>query len=133
MIVVDTNIISYFFLPTSFTEKATRAYETDPAWIAPQLWCSEFRNVLALYMRKGLVTFEDAISIQSEAEDLMIGNEFEIQSQHILALINNCACSAYDCEFIALAQQLSLKLLTEDKKILREFPKIAITLDQYLN
>ena len=49
MIVADTNVISYLLLPTGFSEQASQLYRIDPDWAAPELWRSEFRNVLALY------------------------------------------------------------------------------------
>ena len=56
MIVVDTNIIAYLYLPTDLTGQAERLLESDPEWAVPVLWRSEFRNVLALYLRKGLIS-----------------------------------------------------------------------------
>ena len=50
MIVVDTNILVYLYLPTKYTPHAEKLLENDPVWIAPYLWRSEFRNVLALLM-----------------------------------------------------------------------------------
>jgi hypothetical protein len=52
MIVADTNITSYLFLPTVYSEKVSRLYLQDTEWAAPSLWRSEFRNVLALYIRQ---------------------------------------------------------------------------------
>ena len=37
-------------------------------------------------------------------------------------------CSAYDCEFIALAIKLDAKVVMMDKKVLRAFPKRAMAL-----
>ncbi len=37
-------------------------------------------------------------------------------------------CSAYDCEFVALAIKLNTHLVTMDKKLLRAFPKCALAL-----
>jgi predicted nucleic acid-binding protein len=45
-----------------------------------------------------------------------------------LELVRDSDCSAYDCEFIALSMKLDTKLVTVDKKLLRAFPKRAITL-----
>ncbi|MEE9493322.1 MAG: hypothetical protein V3W04_08100 [Gammaproteobacteria bacterium] len=59
-------------------------------------------------------------------------NEYEISSAHIMQLVNTSSCSAYDCEFVALAQYLDIPLITADKKILGEFPKVAKSLDTYL-
>lgn len=132
MIVADTNIISYLLLPTEFSDKASQLYQLDPEWAAPLLWRSEFRNVLALYMRQKIITLADALVIQEEAEALMMDREFTVPSVSVLSLTDSSTCSAYDCEFVALARQLSVKLITEDKKILAEFPGVAIPLAGYV-
>ena len=133
MIAVDTNIISYFYLPSVYSDKVNSLFQYDPDWCAPKFWRSEFRNVLALYLRKGLININDAFDFQEEAEELMDGNEFFVNSRHILTLVNESKCSAYDCEFVALAQQLNVKLVTEDKKIISEFKDIAVNLDTFLS
>ena len=51
MIIVDTNVISYFYLPGQRSEQARQGVAIDPQWIAPWLWRSEFRNALILYVR----------------------------------------------------------------------------------
>ena len=133
MIVVDTNIISYLFLPTVYSEKSSRLYLQDAEWAAPSIWCSEFRNVLALYIRQQILSLSEALAIQEEAEALMVDHEFSVTSVQVLTLTDSSQCSAYDCEFVALAKQLSVKLVTEDKKILREFPEVTVSLDDFLN
>ena len=132
MIVVDTNIITYFYLPTPYSERAERLFEQDSQWCAPSLWRSEFRNVLALYLRKELITLEEAFEILENAELMMEDHEFYLTSRHILTLVDSSSCSAYDCEFVALAEQLNLKLVTEDQKILFEFGDRAINIDTFL-
>lgn len=37
-------------------------------------------------------------------------------------------CSAYDCEFVALAMALGVKLMTMDAKLLKAFPTLAVPL-----
>jgi predicted nucleic acid-binding protein len=132
MIVVDTNIIAYLYLPTELTGHAERLLETDPEWVAPLLWRSEFRNVLALYLRKGLLTLADAVRIQDEAEALLAEQEYSTVSRDVLGLVAASSCSAYDCEFVALARTLKVKLVTMDRKILAEFPETAISLTDVL-
>jgi len=133
MIVADTNIISYLLLPTSFSASADTLYQIDSHWVAPTLWKSEFRNVLALYLRKELVTFEKALQLQDSAELLMTDNEYNITSAQVLSLVTKSTCSSYDCEFISLAQHLNIKLVTQDKKVLREFPSCAVTIDEFIS
>lgn len=132
MIVADINIISYLFLPTSYSEKASQLYRVDPEWAAPELWRSEFRNVLALYLRQNVISLTEALALQDEAESLMIDLEFTLPSVAVMNLVASSNCSVYDCEFVALARQLSVKLVTQDKKLLREFPETAMSLDEFL-
>lgn len=125
MIVVDSNIIAYLFIPGEFTAKAERLLESESDWAAPVLWRSEFRNILAGYLRRGNLHFEQAVAIQYEAEQLLAGKEFDMDSRAVLALVQSSRCSAYDCEFVALAMKLGTKLITMDGKLLSEFPDIA--------
>lgn len=130
MIVVDSNVLAYLYLPTEFSSQAERLLAKQPSWAAPVLWRSELRNVLALYMRKNLLTIEQAYDIQTAAETLLAGAEYDVPSLEVLRLVESSECSAYDCEFVALAKQLGTKLVTADKKILKQFPKIAVSLAQ---
>jgi predicted nucleic acid-binding protein len=128
MIVVDTNVLAYLYLPGEYTAAAETLLEQDPDWAAPILWRSEFRNILAGYLRRKAITFEQANSLQREAESLLEGAEFEVESLAVLELVRDSDCCAYDCEFIALTMKLDTKLITMDKKLLRAFPKRAIAL-----
>jgi predicted nucleic acid-binding protein len=128
MIVVDSNILAYLYLPCEYTASAETLLERDPDWVAPILWRSEFRNILAGYMRRKTISFEQANSLQKEAESLLEGAEFEVDSYTVLELVRDSDCSAYDCEFVALALKLEIKLLTMDKKLLRAFPHRAMPL-----
>jgi predicted nucleic acid-binding protein len=128
MIVVDSNVLVYLYLPSEYTADAEALLESDPEWAAPVLWRSEFRNVLAGYMRRKALTFDQAYAVQCEAENLLAGSEFEVDSHAVLELVRDSECSAYDCEFIALATKLNTKLVTMDKKVLRAFPKRCVVL-----
>ena len=128
MIVVDSNILAYLYLPGDFTVAAEALLEKHSKWTAPVLWRSEFRNILAGYLRRKAITFERAHSIQAEAENLMSSAEFEVDSLAVLELVRDSDCSAYGCEFVALAMQMKCKLVTLDGKLLRAFPMHALSL-----
>ena len=128
MIVVDANIIAYLHLVGEFTDRAEALLKKDPEWAAPLLWQSEFRNLLAGYMRRKTLTFEETCELQAEAESLMAGGEHEVDSQSVLELVRESECSAYDCEYVALAMRLGVKLVTADGKLLKAFPKLAVPL-----
>lgn len=128
MIVVDTNVIAYLWLPGSRTTAAERLLRNDSDWNAPLLWRSEFRNVLAGCLRRGDLKLETALQIMSEAEGQMRSREFSVPSAQVLARVEESACSAYDCEFVVLAQELGVPLVTSDEKLLKSFPSVAQSL-----
>lgn len=128
MIVVDTNILAYLYLPTEFTPLAERLLEHEPDWRVPLLWRSELRNVLTLYLRRRLLSFDQAYAIQTEAETLLADREYTVDSFEVLRLVEDSECSAYDCEFVALARQLAVPLVTADQKVLKNFPRVATSL-----
>src|SRR6266480_2802994 len=112
--------------------EARAALAKYPHWIAPVLWRSEFRNVLALAIRQKALTIDAAQEIASKAEASFERREFAISSNAILQLVATSHCTAYDCEFVALAREHDVQLVTVDRQILREFPEVAISLDQFV-
>jgi len=118
VIVVDSNVLAYLYLPGEHTAAAEALMQRDAEWAVPVLWRSEFRNILAGYMRRKALTFEQANRLQREAESLLAGSEFEVDTLTVLELVRDSDCSAYDCEFVALALKLDTKLVTMDGKIL---------------
>ncbi len=132
MIVVDTNVLGSLYLPNQRSEKAEAVFRKDPQWAAPLLWRSELRNVLALYLRQHLMTLEKSFTIMDRAMRLMNGHEYHVISSRVLDLTITSGCSAYDCEFVALAEDLCVWLVTLDKLVLKQFPDVAISPDKYL-
>jgi predicted nucleic acid-binding protein len=132
MIVVDTNVISYFYLSGQRSEQAGQAMEIDPQWAAPRLWRSEFRNVLILSIRHRHLTLETAVEVMDKSLRLMAGREYDVASSRVLRLAATSRCSAYDCEFVALAEHLGVPLITVDKQVLAQFPDVAISLDAFV-
>ena len=78
------------------------------------------------------MNIDDILLIIQQAEQLLENREYEISSVHIMQLVESSQCSAYDCEFVALAEYLDVPLITADKKIIREFPGIANSVDSYI-
>lgn len=132
MIVIDTNILVPLLIPGPGTADSETLLRKDPDWVAPLLLRSEFRNVLAVQLRRKSLTLEEAFSAMTEAEMILGGNEFEVKSEVVLGLCARNDCSAYDCEYVALARSLRIPLITRDKALLAAFPDTAVRPEQLL-
>ena len=133
MIVVDTSIIASLWVPNDMEELAYEVLRKDPDWVAPLLWRSEIRNVLALYLRKNILELSTVLQSMQEAEQLMKSNAYEVNSTQVLQLVQHSSCSSYDCEFVALADDLGVQLVSFDKQICREFSGIAVHPKKFVN
>lgn len=126
MIVVDTNVIAYLLIRGERSEAMDRLQSGDPEWVAPRLWLDEFLNVLCTYERSGSIEPSNAVEILDDALALMDGQSYEIPPERVLATARRTGCSGYDSQYIALAEDLGVKLYTCDQKILNKCPDLAI-------
>lgn len=131
MIVSDTNLLIYLYVQGQRTEESEAVLRRDPVWIAPLLWRSEFRNSLIGLVRKDVLSLGEALSIVDEAERWLAGHEYSVVSRYVLTLADQSGCSAYDCEFVALARDLGVPLVTSDREILKAFPSLAVSPSTY--
>jgi predicted nucleic acid-binding protein len=122
VIVVDTNILAYHWLPGRRNAETEALLRHDPAWAAPLLWRSEFRNVLAGFMRSGRLSLSEAERAFRHAAGSLGGGEHMVSDHAVLELVARSRCTAYDCEFAALALALGTVLVTDDKALLAAFP-----------
>ena len=131
MIVADANLFAYLLLPGDLTASARRVLTRDPVWAAPVLWRSEVRNVLLGAMRQRRLVLEDAVEAVDVAAELVRGREYAVHSADVLRLAHGSGCSAYDCEYVALAQDLGVSLVTADRELLRAFPADTRSLAEF--
>ncbi len=131
MIAVDVNAIAYLWIPGELTSCAVRAFAKDPVWVSPILWRSEFRNILAGYLRRKEMSVADIERSLQGAHNCMNGREYILPSFLVMDCVARSNCSAYDCEYVALAKDLRIKLLTSDRDLLREFPDVAVSLREW--
>ena len=131
MIVADTNIMAYLIIGGAQTPLAEAALQRDPLWAVPHLWRSEFRNILATHLRQGLMTLAKANELMGDAEALLSRGEHDVSSEEVLGLASASRCTAYDCEYVALAYRLGVPLVTTDAQLLRAFPGVAVALSAF--
>ena len=132
MIVVDTNLIAYLLIEGERTETAERVLAADEDWNAPLIWRSELRNTLAKSVWRNLIDMGEAFRIMTEAESIMAAGEFPVVSGDVLSLAGSSGCSAYDAEFVVLARDLRVPLVTTDKELLEKFPETAVSPERFL-
>ena len=131
MIVVDVNTLAYLWIPGEMTPFAEKALTRDPHWVSSVLWRSEFRNLLAGYLRRGNLDRAAVGRCLHGAESQMAGHEYLIPSERVMQKVMGSNCSAYDCEYVALAEDLNAPLVTTDKQILSSFPSLATSLKSF--
>jgi predicted nucleic acid-binding protein len=133
MIVVDSNVIAYCWIHGERTSLAHRLRRLDPDWHAPVLWRSELRNILIGYRRDGSLADAQVRQIMAAAEAGFAGREHHLPSDRVFAVTGRHRLSAYDAEFVALAEILGVPLVTEDRAILKCWPDHALTLEAALD
>ena len=119
-------------MASPFCAAPDAAWTKDADWIVPILWRSVFRNALAGSIRRRSLTIGEAIAVANLAEAMLDGKEFTVSTSAVLQLVSRSKCSAYDCEFVALAHASGVRLLTVGRQFLQEFPEVAISLDKFV-
>lgn len=132
MIVVDANILAKLLISPGDPRVEQNVYHKDQEWIGPPILRSEFRNLLATSLRKRSLDINAALFFMEEAEELLGENEFPVSSVGVLSLAARSGCTAYDCEYVALAMDLGIPLVTRDREILAAFPAVAVDPEAFL-
>jgi predicted nucleic acid-binding protein len=129
VIVVDTNVVAYAVLPGERTAAALALAERDPAWVAPALWRRELRNVLATLMRVRRLPLRGALAAFAAAEQLVGDATIEASTEECLRFAARGRVSAWDAEFVFVADALGLPLVTADRRLAKAFPRHVVSLE----
>jgi predicted nucleic acid-binding protein len=131
MIVVDSNIITARNLTSTLTSKAEQVEQKDPVWLVPVLWRYEFQNVLATAIKAKQLTPEEAFDVWQRVADVLVENEAEPSPAKVVDLVAQYGITAYDGQFIALAIEMGVPCVTEDRELQAKFPRVAISMDDF--
>lgn len=132
MIVVDTNVVAYTFLEGSKTALARKVADKDPAWRLPDVWRHEFLNILATYVKEGGLELARAAQLWQVSTGLLGPQTRAVDMPDALQLAVANRISAYDAQFVALALGLGVRLVTEDKQLLKTFRSTAVSMREFL-
>jgi len=139
MIVVDAMVLNYALINhPHFSDEVEELRDIDSAWVGPPLWRSEQRNTLMQYVRasdpripRTDIDLDEAQSYMEDAEGWM--GTLNVRSSDVLRLASESDCTAYDCEYVALAQHLGVWLVTYDDEVLEAFPNTALHPSEFLS
>ena len=131
MIVVDTNIVVYALTEGPQTPLARKVRRLDPQWRLPDLWQHECLNFLATYVRQGGISLGIARRLWLEATQLLAGCVHPVDMLLALQLAVEHDISAYDAQFIAVAQQLGVLCITEDRRLRLAFPDRTRSMQEF--
>jgi len=131
VIVADAGLIAAFAIRSEHSALAEAVCVADSEWAAPLLWRSEFCNLLAGCLRQKSLSFESALLALRSAQEVIGGREYAVTPETVLQLAQASGCPAYQCEYVALALDLGVPLVTADKQLLTAFPKTALALKNF--
>jgi predicted nucleic acid-binding protein len=132
MVVVDTNIVVALFIRGRFSDNALKLHDKDPVWRVEPFALVEFSNVLATYQRAGYLGKAAAVERLRFAEEFLRSNYVRVSNQSALELALQYGVSAYDARFLAVADQLGVKLITEDAELRAAVPALTQSLKEGL-
>ena len=130
MIVADVNLLVYLLVDGDFTAAAEQAYRRDRRWVAPRAHRFELLNVLATHVRAGSVPLDDADALWRRAFRL-VSTPWDVEPMDVLRLSVQSRTATYDCEYVVLARQRRLKVVTNDGGMLARFPDVAVSIADF--
>ena len=125
MIVTDCTVIARLIMRAGDTGRVDSLFERDPEWTAPSLWQPEFASVLNKYERAGRLTHGGVAAMIRKALELFAQSTHHVSIARVLDTARRTGCSSYDSYYIALAEDLNLKLYTYDAEVLKKCPRLA--------
>ena len=126
MIVADCTVIVRLVLAADDPKRAEALWLRDPEWIAPALWEAEFASVLLKYERAGQLPVAGVSAHLTHAQALFEHTTHHVSMERALQSARRTGCSSYDSYYIALAEDLGLKLYSYDKEILLKCRGLAL-------
>jgi len=132
MVLVDTNIVAYLLITGERTEAARQLIRVDRDWRSETFMLVEFTNVLMRYIMAGRLKPDGAQALLRRAESRLGKRLIAISHAAALEVAAAHGVTAYDARFLAAAQSLGTKLVTEDSKLRRAAPALTRSLAEAL-
>ena len=118
--------------PGVFTHLADQALQRSAEWHVPMLWRSEFCSVLLQHLRQDLISLDVAQDVLQDALRLLQDREHAVDQEQALTQAAAYGLSAYDAEFVVLAETLQCPLVTSDRKLVSQAGHVAVLLSSFV-
>ncbi len=132
MIVVDSKIVAYLLIEGEKTSLARALWNKESNWWMPTLWIHEFLNILVTSERTGNLRLRTCQEILGRAQSLFETKSQQVDMAYTLSLAARYRLTAYDAQYLAVAQSMDTLLITEDRKLRQVVPQHARSMRSFL-
>lgn len=132
MIVADANLLVYRYVRGPFSTLADAANAKDPDWRVPPFWRCEFTSALLKMIRGAALAEGDARSAIADAERHMTGRDVPVPQERALLTAARFGTSAYDAQYVTLAEMLGVRCVTADRPLIAKAPSACILLHDFV-
>ena len=132
MLLVDTNVIAPLYVRSVLSDSVAELFARDAVWRTEPLALIELSNVLVSYERSRYITTASARDCLKRAAAFLQPHFFRVSYQAALDTALRYRVTAYDARFVAAAQQLGRRLITEDTRLRAAAPGLTQSLAEAL-
>jgi len=132
MVLVDTNVIAPLYVRSARTEAVEELFARDAVWRTEPLALIELSNMLITYEGSRYITAATARDCLNRAAAFLQPHFFRVSHQAALEAALDYRVTAYDARFLALADQLGSRLVTEDARLRAAAPALTQSLAEAL-
>ena len=132
MIVIDANILIYALIECDNSRLIPQVREKDADWRTTGLCLHETLNVLATYQRRGVLTLEQCRELLGNASRFISVAQCDVDMEASLVAAAKYGITGYDAQYVALAQNFSVPLITEDRKLRQAVPGVGISMQEFI-
>lgn len=133
MIVIDANILIYALIECDNSRLIPQLREKDADWRTTELCRHEILNVLTTYQRRGVLSLAQCRELLSYANQFLAQAQCEVNFAASLDTAAKHGISGYDAQYVALATNLSIPLISEDRKVRQAVPEIVMSMQQFVD
>ena len=131
MIVADASVVTFLFLEGELSGIARELFTFDSEWITPPILNHEMLNIFAA-VGSADGNVQGMEELWKEARGVLGSRQQIPDPQQSLRLAIELGISGYQAQYIALAGQHRLPLLTTDALLLELLPRKTCTPEVYL-